>query len=183
LDALATALHYGYGIIGNDHWGTAEFLERTVPSGGGMYPLELYVMTRNVDGLENGIYHYVPLLHGVEQVRSVTIPDSLLRYLFMGQYPVLKAAAIFVISAAPDRSMNKYGDRGYRYILFEAGHVAQNLNLASTALGLGTLNLGGFFDDEIGRMCGAAHNDEFPLYAVALGVGVSSSKHRLRFSE
>ena len=183
LSQLATALHYGYGVIGTDHWGPTEFLERPVPSGGGMYPLELYVMTRAVDTLEKGIYHYVPLHHGLEVVRRVTLPEPLLRYLFMGQYPVLKAAAIVMISAAPDRSMKKYGDRGYRYILFEAGHVAQNLNLAASALGLETLNLGGFFDDELNRMCGATLHEELPLYAVAIGKGVSASKHRLRFSE
>ncbi|SLN70233.1 Nitroreductase family protein [Roseovarius albus] len=182
-DAIATILHYGYGILGTDHWGTAEFLERPVPSGGGMYPLELYLLTRRVTNLEDGIYHYAPLSHGLEQVRAVTLPDPLIRYLFMGQYPVLTAAAIVIISAAPGRSMKKYGDRGYRYMLFEAGHIAQNMNLAACALGLETLNLGGFFDDEINRLCGAKRDEQLPLYAVAIGRGVSNSKHRLRFSE
>lgn len=183
LSDLGTVLYYGYGVLGNDHWGTAEFLERPVPSGGGMYPLELHTITRRVDGLDNGIYHYVPLHHGLEQVRSVTLPDPLMRYLFMGQYPVIMAAAIIVISAVPARSMKKYGDRGYRYMLYEAGHVAQNLNLAASALGLETLNLGGFFDDEINRLCGGTRDEQLPLYAIAIGFGVSSSKHRLRFSE
>lgn len=182
-EAFSTILHYGYGVLGTDHWGTAEFLERPVPSGGGMYPLELYTLTRQVTGIENGIYHYNPLLHGLEQVRAVTLPDPLLRYLFMGQYPVLMAAAIVVISAAPGRSMKKYGDRGYRYMLFEAGHVAQNMNLAACAMGLETLNLGGFFDDEINRLCGGIRDEHLPLYAIAVGKGISEGKHRLRFSE
>ncbi|MEM6465753.1 MAG: SagB/ThcOx family dehydrogenase [Pseudomonadota bacterium] len=183
LAGLGTLLHSGYGVLGTDHWGTAEFLERPVPSGGGMYPLELYALTRRVDGLENGVYHYAPLSHGLEQVRAVTLPDPFIRYLFMGQYPVLTAAAILVISAVPRRSMKKYGDRGYRYMMFEAGHVAQNINLSACALGLSSLNLGGFFDDELNQLCGGTRDETLPLYAIAIGEGVSSSKHRLRFSE
>lgn len=183
LQDLATTLHYGYGVQGTDHWGSTEFLERPVPSGGGMYPLELHVISRGVTDLQDGIYHYVPILHGLEQTREVTIPDTLIRYLFMGQYPVLTAAAIILIAGVPARSMKKYGDRGYRYMLFEAGHVAQNVNLVAPGLGLETLNLGGYFDDEVGRMCSFTRNAEIPLYAIAVGKGVANSKHRLRFSE
>lgn len=181
--ALGELLHHGYGVLGRDHWRAAEFLERPVPSGGGMYPLELHVIARNISGLADGIYHYVPLLHGLERAREVRVPDTLLRYLFMGQYPVMIAPLIVVISSVPGRSMKKYADRGYRYILMEAGHVAQNLNLAAIGLGLQSLNLGGFFDDELGRLCGMDEGEEFPLYAVAVGHGASRSKHQLRFSE
>lgn len=183
LGELSTVLSYGYGVLGEDRWGGAEFLERPVPSGGGMYPLELSVLSRNVNGLADGVYHYVPLLNALECVRDVRIPDPLLRYLFMGQYPVLKASAIILISAVPGRSMKKYSDRGYRYILLEAGHVAQNINLTCPGVGIDSLNLGGFFDDEIANLFGFDRDTEVPVYAVCLGKGADSSKHALRFSE
>lgn len=183
LKQLSTLLHYSYGVIGTDHWGASEFLERPIPSGGGMYPMELYVLSRGVNELNDGVYHYVPLLNGLEEIRELRIPDPLISYLFMGQYPVLKASVIILISAVTDRTMKKYGDRGYRYLLIEAGHIAQNLNLAAVGLDLQSLNLGGFFDDEIGALCEFQSNKQITLYAIAVGKGVSKSKHRLRFSE
>ncbi len=180
---LSSVLHHGYGVLGQDHWNAAEFLERPVPSGGGMYPLELSVMARNVSDLADGIYHYQPLLSGLEQMRELRVPDQLMRYLFMGQYPLAPAAAVIVISAWVGRSMKKYGDRGYRYILLEAGHVAQNINLACVGLGLQSLNIGGYFDDELARLCCCNEDDEIVVYAIAVGNGVGSSKHLLRFSE
>ena len=181
--ALGTVLHHAYGVLGTDHWGPAEFLERPVPSGGGMYPLELHVITRNVAGLDAGVYHYAPLLSGLERARDVCVPETLMRYLFMGQYPPMKAAATIVITGVPDRSMKKYGDRGYRYLLLEAGHVAQNINLTCGGLGLQSLNVGGFFDDELASLCRCPDGIEYPLYAIAVGAGASPSRHRLRFSD
>lgn len=183
LGQLGSVLHHAYGVWGTDHWGATEFLERPVPSGGGMFPLEAHAIVRDVEELTPGIYHYVPILHGLEQYREVRVPDPLLKYLFMGQYPVTMASTILVITAVVERSMKKYRDRGYRYMLLEAGHVAQNINLSCVGLGLQSLNIGGFFDDELSRLCGLSDQKEIALYAVAVGYGVSDDKHRLRFSE
>mgnify|MGYP000559029437 CR=1 FL=1 len=80
-------------------------------------------------------------------------------------------AAIIFITAIVERSMWKYEDRGYRYILLEAGHVAQNLNLCATAMNLGSLNLGGFFDQlwADGAMLGA--DADGCTLGLTLGVG------------
>lgn len=183
LGDLGALLHYAMGVWGRDYWGATEFLERSIPSGGGMYPLELYVLVRSAEGLAAGVYHYVPLLQGVECVREVQIPKPLLSYLFMGQYPVTCAAAVIIIAADVRRCMKKYDDRGYRYMLLEAGHAAQNLNLAAVGLDLQSLNLGGFLDDELAQLCGLDRDREIVLYAVAIGRGASTSKHALRFSD
>jgi SagB-type dehydrogenase family enzyme len=180
LDQLALLLLAGYGVLGRTRFGPLEFLERPVPSGGGLYPLELYPLVRNVDGLDAGVYHYVPVTHGLEQVRDVLVPRALQEYLFMGQPLTTDAAVVIVIAAAVDRLLRKYGDRGYRYILFEAGHVAQNLNLAAGALGLGSCNLGGFFDLELGGLLELDAEAEVPVYAVALGVPEAGNRDALR---
>lgn len=183
LTSLSTLLHYAIGVWGKDYWGGSEFLERPIPSGGGMFPLELYVLVQAVDDLESGIYHYVPITHGLEQVREIQLPINLLKYLFMGQYPVTCAPVIFIISAQVNRTLKKYRDRGYRYMVLEAGHVAQNINLSCIGLGLQSLNLGGFFDDELGRLCDFFPDDEIALYAIAAGFGAVGNKHKLRFSD
>jgi SagB-type dehydrogenase family enzyme len=180
LDALASLLHSGYGVLGRTSIGPLEFLERPVPSAGGLYPLEVYVLVRNVVALEPGVYHYVPVAHGLEQLRDVLVPGALQEYLFMGQPLAREAGVMILIAADAPRLLRKYGDRGYRYILFEAGHVAQNLNLTATALGLGSCNLGGFFDQELGNLLALEQDTEIVLYGVAIGVPESGTKDALR---
>jgi SagB-type dehydrogenase family enzyme len=168
--ALGTLLHAAYGVHGRIELGSLEFLERPVPSGGALYPLEIYVAARAVEGIDPGIYHYAVLAHGLEEVRSVPLPEGFLGYLFMGQHYVGEASAVVVLTSVVYRSLRKYGDRGYRYVLFEAGHVAQNLNLMVAALRLGSLNLGGFFDQDVAALLDVSLEREIPLYAVAVGI-------------
>jgi SagB-type dehydrogenase family enzyme len=180
LEQLSTLLWSAYGVTGRSHFGPLELLERPVPSGGGLYPLELYAIVRNVPALDPGVYHYVPLYHGLERLRDVTLPKRLVTYLFMGQHYAADAAVVAVLTAVVSRSLWKYADRGYRYILLEAGHVAQNLNLTAAALELGSCNLGGFFDDELAGLLRVDVEGELPLYGVALGVPAGDERDRLR---
>jgi SagB-type dehydrogenase family enzyme len=167
LSALAGA---AYGVRGRTRLGALEFLERPVPSGGGLYPLELYLLARRVEGLAPGVYHYAPLHHALERLREVALPRGLVAYLFMGQEYAADASAVLALTLVAERSLWKYGDRGYRYALLEAGHAIQNVNLVAAALGLGTCNLGGFFDDELAALLRADVEREVPLYAVAAGL-------------
>jgi SagB-type dehydrogenase family enzyme len=169
LEALAAVLHAGYGVTGHDHWDRVEFATRTVPSGGALYPLELTVIARRVEGLAPGIHHYLPEQHALEEVLTAGLPDALLAYLFMGQATLTAAPALVVISAVWGRSLMKYGDRGYRYLLLEAGHAMQNVNLACPGVGLESCNIGGFFDHELAGLLRMDPELETPLYACALG--------------
>ena len=182
LSHLSTCLYWAYGATGVYAYGSEEVISRGVPSGGSLYPLELYLLARNVEGAEPGIYHYAPLAHGLEQVRTTPLPAAYVGDVFLHQPYVGHASAVLVIAAMVDRSMRKYEDRGYRYILFEAGHVAQNLNLMAAALGLGALNLGGFYDDEVVRLAGLDPNAEVPLYGVALGIPETDDPVRARLT-
>ncbi|HEY8200229.1 MAG TPA: SagB/ThcOx family dehydrogenase [Actinomycetota bacterium] len=166
---LGTMLHAAYGMHGALDVGNLEFLERPVPSAGSLYPLEIFVLATNTEGLEQGVYHYAPQFHALEQVAAMALSRAFLTYLFMGQYYAAAAGAVIVLVAVVGRSLKKYGDRGYRYVLLESGHAAQNLNLAAASLGLGALNLGGFFDQELAALLGLSLEAEIPLYAIATG--------------
>jgi SagB-type dehydrogenase family enzyme len=169
LQAVSDVLFCGYGVLGADVYGKWEFPHRPVPSGGGLYALELTAIVRNVEGLAPGIYHYHSITHALEQLRDAPLPEVVAGYLFMGQAELASAPLVIVISAYLHRSLRKYGDRGYRYVLFEAGHVAQNINLAATGLGLGSCNMGGFFDVELGELLRLDGEREVPLYGIAVG--------------
>jgi len=180
LDELATVLDAAYGMSGAIAVGQLEQPERPVPSAGGLYPLEVYVIVRAVDGVPPSVYHLTPVTRRLERVLDVELPARMVSRLFLGQPYAGGAAAVIVLTAVVGRSLKKYGDRGYRYVLFEAGHVAQNVNLTATALGLGTCNFGGFFDDDVAAVLGVDPDEEAPLYAIALGRPATADRSEAR---
>jgi SagB-type dehydrogenase family enzyme len=166
---LGTVLRNSYGVLG-ESTGFGGFVERPVPSGGALYPLELYVLAQKVDGISAGVLHYVPPAHGLEVLHDEPLPRLLTAEVFLGQPYLANAAAIIVIAAVVERSLWKYEDRGYRYILLEAGHVAQNAILSAHGLGLSVLPLGGFFDDDLGGLLRLQPERAIALYGIAIGV-------------
>lgn len=177
---LSALLYSAYGVRAVVEL-AGEFCERPVPSGGGLYPLELYLIAQNTADLAQGVYHFVPLGHFLEVVREDPLPAMMTAEMFLGQPYLIDAAAIVVITGMLERSMWKYEDRGYRYILLEAGHVAQNLNLCAEGLALGSLNLGGFLDEDVASLLALDTDYEVPLYAVALGPAATGDPRQRRF--
>jgi SagB-type dehydrogenase family enzyme len=165
LRTLATILHAGYGVTAAID-GTPQAL-RTVPSGGALYPLELYVVAHRVEGLDLALFHYDPLRHGLELLR----PVGSRAWAELSPYaePLAECAAVVAITAMFWRSRFKYGARAYRFALMEAGHVGQNLLLAAAALGLESVPLGGFFDREVDALLGVDGIFEASLYLLPLG--------------
>jgi SagB-type dehydrogenase family enzyme len=141
---------------------------RAAPSAGALYPIEVYVVAHNVTGLAPGIYHYTVQAHALEFIRPGDFRTSLTRA-GLGQSHLGSADACFILSAAFQRTRWKYHERAYRYVLLEAGHIAQNFCLAATALSLGTCPVGAFLDDDLNNMLGLDGRDEAALYIVALG--------------
>jgi SagB-type dehydrogenase family enzyme len=168
LQVLGTVLHAAYGVTLP---GTAHDPQplRTVPSGGALYPLELYAVAGRVDGLEEGLYHFDPPRSVLEVLSTGPSPAAAL--LEASIYPeiVEPAAATLLVTAMFWRSRFKYGLRGYRFALLEAGHVAQNALLAAVALGLGAAPLGGFYDRAVDEVLGVDGVNESVLYAICLG--------------
>lgn len=166
LEELSRLLAHAYGHTGQP---PAPTYFRAVPSGGALYPLELYVAALNVEGLERGIYHYDVERHGVDRIREAAALDGLPDLLLAKDIDLDSAAAIVFMSAVFRRNLFKYQDRGYRMVLMEAGAVGQNLNLLATSLGLGCVWLGGFLDDELAALIGLDEVDEPVLVPIVIG--------------
>ena len=142
---------------------------RPVASGGALFPLEFYVIARNVTGLERGIYHYDVENNYLDAIERVDRWESLKQCVWFKDIDVDDAAVVIVISASFLRSTFKYQDRGYRMILMEAGEAAQNLSLLCVPLGLGACLLGGFLDDPLSDLLGIDGVDEAPLLPIVIG--------------
>jgi SagB-type dehydrogenase family enzyme len=164
LQDVAALLWAGYGVSRPRE----ELPFRTVPSGGALYPLELYVLALRVDGLESGVYHYDPLRHVLESLRSAVAAETVES---LTAYPelVVPAAATMFVTSLFWRTRFKYGLRGYRFALLEAGHVGQNLLLAAAALGAAAVPVGGVFDRRVEELLEVDGVDESLVYAFSVG--------------
>jgi len=161
LEDLASLLHAGYGATGDTELATRS--RRTAPSGGALYPLEIYVATQRVAAVAPSLCHYDPSRHCLEQLRALSLPREL-NPITPSVELLATSAAVLVVAASFWRSRIKYGVRGYRFTLLEAGHVAQNVLLAASALDLPALPLGGFFDRRVDELVGLDGVRESSLY-------------------
>jgi SagB-type dehydrogenase family enzyme len=165
---LAKILAMSYGVTRSNDETPFPRPFRAVPSGGALYPLELYVEATFVEGLERGLYHYDPEDHSLDLLRTGA-PDADLNGFFVQSDLASAAAAIVFVSAIFYRSTFKYGDRGYRFVLIEAGHLAQNAALTALDLGLDAVGIGGYFDRDVDRYLAFDGIDESTVYVVFLG--------------
>lgn len=175
LALVGRLLHASYGLRRPAALVGEQAPERSSPSAGGLYPLELYLATRAVTDLADGIYHYDPRAHALE-LRCAGSAHEQLAAMTIGQEQLGQANLVVVVSALFERTLWKYGQRGYRYVWLDAGHLGQNLYLTATALGLGVVAVGGFYDDEVGRLL-ALPPDEAAIYLFAIG-NVAASGER-----
>jgi SagB-type dehydrogenase family enzyme len=146
-------------------WG---FDFRAVPSAGGLYPIETYVVANRVDGIPPGIYHY-----DVKDAQLILLKDGNfgpdLARSGLGQEMLEEAGCVFVWTAIVERSKWKYRERAYRYIYMDVGHVGQNLYLAAGGLGLGCCTVGAFYDEEVDGLIGIDGEREISVYLGAVG--------------
>jgi len=169
IEDLALILWAAQGVTEYAGW-----YRRTAPSAGATYPLEVYVVVgeRGVRAagafLEAGVYKYDPLRHSLVIVRPgdrrAELWEAALRQEWVRTAPVS-----LVICAVYERTTQRYGERGLRYVHMEAGHAGQNVYLMATALNLGTVAVGAFDDEAVARAIGARPNER-PLYIFPLGV-------------
>jgi SagB-type dehydrogenase family enzyme len=165
-DAVATLLSLAYGITNRDTLYIRPF--RAAPSGGALYPLDLFIYTIHVNELEPGLYHYNPTRHELRLVREGDLSRMISDALLQPSTPH-EASLIVFLAGFFERSTFKYGERGYRFVLLEAGHVAQNINLVAVALGLGCRNIGGFFDRQMDDLLQLDGCNQSTLYLIAIG--------------
>lgn len=159
IEQIATLLLRSYGTSG---------AARAVPSGGGLYPLDLYLLQPGAGTLAEGVYHYHVGRHALQPVvrecpRATLAAASIYPDIIDG------AATLLAVVADMKRTRIKYGERAYRLALLEAGHVSQNLYLVAGALGLGLIVLDGFYDDQVHAILDLDGVSEIALMLFAIG--------------
>lgn len=140
---------------------------RTAPSAGALYPLEVYLLVANVEGLEPGVYHYDPGEHTLR----LTLKGDKRSKLSLAAYQqncVRNAPAVIIINAIFSRTQRKYRKRGIRYVHIEAGNAAQNIYLQAASLKLGTVYVGAFLDSAVQKIL-ALPKDVEPIGLMPVG--------------
>jgi len=140
---------------------------RTAPSAGGLYPLELYVISQNVADLEQATYEYYSDSHSLKKIINTNIIEQIVAAAYDQEF-ISQAPAIIVMTGVFERTTQKYGDRGKQYVYIEAGHAAQNVYLQAYTLGLGTVTVGGFEPQKIQSILNLTEGEE-PIYIIPVG--------------
>ncbi len=142
---------------------------RAYPSGGGLYPIETYVALVNVEGLEPCLAHYDPHAHELEILNPALEPARLQEAMGDHEGSLPRSPAVLFACALFERSVVKYGHRGYRFAMLEAGMVTYLYSLVATSMGLGTLNWGGCLDDVVHDLFGLDGVSETIVDTLLLG--------------
>jgi SagB-type dehydrogenase family enzyme len=170
LTELSTILHYAYGVTRDNADTMYPRAFRTVPSGGALYPLEIYCHCTGVEGLDSGLYHYHPIQKAVQLLRAGDLRGEIAGTLVPRISHLAEDTSVMIfITALFQRTMFKYGPRGYRFVFLEAGHVAQNINLTATALQYGSVNICGYYDHKVDRFLNLDGLLHSTIYMVGIG--------------
>lgn len=176
LEDTAAVLRHCGGVSGQtltklDGGGSLSTEVRVTASGGGLYPVELWIAALRVTGVDVGIYRYLPREDALVRWAG-DAAVRLLRASFTegGEAEIDRAAFVLLFVARPWRSMRKYGPRGMRFVLHETGAMAQNASLASAGLGLGSVDYSSFYDDEANEALGIDGLFQTLLHTLVVGV-------------
>jgi SagB-type dehydrogenase family enzyme len=174
LDAgeLATLLHHALAV--NHHKVPTQLPHLTLrlkpfASGGGLYPVEFYVLTPRVDGVQAAVSHYDGRSGSLRVIRDGLDPALLNRLMTSPFAAGQEPAAIIFMSGVFQRATNKYGNKGYKFAMIEAGAAGQTVQLVATAMGLKTTFWNAFYDDEVERLLGIDGVTESVITAVLIG--------------
>jgi len=142
---------------------------RTVPSAGARHAFETYLLVNDVGGLEPGLYRFLALTHRLQQVDMDPEVACRITSACFDQQFILRGGVVFIWTAVPYRMTWRYGERGYRDLHLDAGHVCQNLYLAAEATGCGTCAIAAFDDDDMNAILGINGSDQFVIYLATVG--------------
>jgi SagB-type dehydrogenase family enzyme len=144
---------------------------RTAPSAGALYPIETYIVVNKVEKIPKGVYHYNIKNHNLEEIKKGNYGGAISEAA-LNQAMCYDAPAVFVWTAVFNRSKCKYGERAYRYIYLDAGHIAENLALSATSIGLGTCQIAALYDDEVNQIIDVDGLLESTIYMSVVGIPV-----------
>lgn len=146
-------------------YGTSKGRKKTCPSAGATYPLEIYLVCGNVEGIKVGLYHYNPYEHSIKRINESDLRKEL-TVASLNQEYIEESPASIVIAADYSRTTKVYGSRGERYVYMEVGHCGQNIHLQCESLNLGTVIIGAFEDEKVKNILKIK---EHPLYIMPVG--------------
>jgi len=153
---LAAILEYGYAPL---HTSPLPLLDAD--------SLETYLVIQNVTGLRAGVYHYQPIPHELHLLLEGDFIQKTWHFC-LGQELARDAAALLIHTAHLKEALGKHGNRAYRYLHLDAGHLGERVNLAAIRLGLGVSGIGGFYDDEVNALLGLTL-EQIVVYITTLG--------------
>jgi len=166
LDELSFLLWCTQGVK-SVHGAQATF--RTVPSAGARHAFETYLLVNDVEGLSPGLYRYLALSHRLSWVNpDPALHIGIARACFDQEF-VMRCGVVFLWTAVPYRMTWRYGERGYRDLHLDAGHVCQNLYLAAEAVGCGVCAIAAFDDDALAGILGIDNKTQFVIYLATVG--------------
>jgi SagB-type dehydrogenase family enzyme len=142
---------------------------RTVPSAGARHALETYLLVNRVQGLEPGLYRFLAIEHKLLAVDVRPDVAELVTQACWNQRMVLASAVTYIWAAVPYRMAWRYGQRGYRYLHLDVGHVCQNLYLAAPSVGCGTCAIAAFSDEDMSRTLDIDGVEQFAIYVATVG--------------
>ena len=167
LEELSYLLWSTQGVIAQLGMGYAS--RRPVPSAGARHAFETYLAVNRVEGLEPGIYRYLPFSHQLYFQEPARNLPGLLTEANLGQKFVGNAAVVFSWSCIPYRAEWRYMNHAHKNLLLDAGHICQNLYLAVEALGLGTCAVGAYDQAAMDAIFELDGEDEFIVYLAPVG--------------
>ena len=142
---------------------------RTVPSAGARHAFETYVLVSQVDGIEPGLYRWIASLNQLVPLSLARDVAEHLTRASMNQEQVARSAVTFLWVAVRERMAYRYGERGYRYLLLDAGHVCQNLYLAAQPIGCGVCAIAAYDDEQMNSALDLDGENLFVIYLASLG--------------
>lgn len=159
ISGVATILNHALGVRSDG--------KRPYPSGGGLFPIETYLINRTVSGIPSGVFHYLPEAHALEHLWDISAETTIFKNLKKADWAET-GSAVLVFTSVWMRSSREYGDFSYNLAHLEAGHMAQNVLLSATALEIGSCPLGGYNDESVARLLDLNEEEEQPIYTIML---------------
>lgn len=148
--------------------------KRTVPSAGSRHPLETYLAINKVENLQKGLYKYLCLEHKLIMIQEdLQIMEKIVQCCNNQKF-ISNSAVVFIWSVNIYRMKWRHGERAYRYVFLDAGHVGQNLYLSAAVVNCGACTVSVFLDDNLNKLLNIDGKNEFVIYMAAVGKKMTS---------
>ncbi len=178
LEELSFLLWATQGVREKVTEGGITYFMRNVPSGGNRHPIETYLRIHRVEGIQPGLYRYLPIDHQLVQEKIDPALPELVNQGSLNQnsrsaaqpyYFIKEAAVVFIWTAIPYRSEWRYHKAAAKLVALDAGHVCQNLYIAAGTIGAGTCSVGAFDQTKMNEVLEVDGENEFVIYMAPVG--------------